>query len=163
MNTIEKVRESNRIEGIRREPTREEIVEHDRFVAQEVITVGDLRRFISVYQPNAELRDVVGLNVIVGDHRPPVGGPHIRTALSHLLDDINDGGISAWTAHVRYETLHPFTDGNGRSGRAIWYWMMRDSPMANLGFLHAFYYQALQNTRIGERPSTDNATHEDKP
>jgi hypothetical protein len=35
----------------------------------------------------------------------------------------------------------PTTDGNGRSGRALWLWCMRGR--APLGFLHQFYYQTL--------------------
>ena len=40
---------------------------------------------------------------------------------------------------------HPFTDGNGRSGRALWLWQMNNH--APFGFLHTFYYQTLENSR----------------
>ena len=61
-------------------------------------------------------------------------------------------GITISTAHVEYETLHPFTDGNGRSGRALWLWMKTRGTVldfrqaTSLGFLHTFYYEALQNS-----------------
>lgn len=45
--------------------------------------------------------------------------------------------------------LHPFMDGNGRTGRAVWAWaMQRDGqdPFA-LSFLHRFYYQTLEYSR----------------
>lgn len=45
-----------------------------------------------------------------------------------------------WEVHIAYEMLHPFTDGNGRSGRMLWAWQMRNFP---LDFLHTFYYQTL--------------------
>lgn len=133
------VAESNRIEGITRSPTDTELDEHCRFVALEVVTVAELERFVSVYQPGARLRDQHGLDVRVGDHRPPRGSPQIRHRLEALLVDMRDVR-NPWATHVEYENLHPFTDGNGRSGRALWAWQMQDYP---LGFLHHFYYQTL--------------------
>lgn len=124
MNTIEKIRESNRIESILREPTAEEVAEHERFMLLKRLTVEDLEQFIGVYQPYARLRLSSGDNVRVGNYFPPRGGPKIRQDLESLLVEINAHSITPWQAHVRYEKLHPFTDGNGRSGRAIWYWMM---------------------------------------
>ena len=93
------------------------------------------------------LRDREGLDVRVGKHFPPRGGPSVRAALIVLLNAVNEANsASPWDMHVRYEQLHPFTDGNGRSGRAIWYWMMWDWPSVQLGFLHAFYYQTLERS-----------------
>lgn len=159
MNVYERVAESNRIEGIHRPPTDAELAEHNRFTALPDLSVADVVAFVNVYQSNAVLRNHKGLDVRVGNHVPPRGGPEIPLQLADLIARINEGIIvDPYRAHVEYETLHPFTDGNGRSGRAIWYWMMRESPLVTLGFLHAFYYQALQAARIGERPSIDNTT-----
>lgn len=146
MNIIDMVRESNRIEGITRDPTHEEIEEHARFTRLKQVTIEELSRFIGVYQPNAVLRERQGLNVQVGGYFPPPGGVEIRQMLDALLVEVNAGKLSAWHAHVRYECIHPFTDGNGRSGRALWYWIMVDTRMETLGFLHAFYYQTLRNS-----------------
>lgn len=140
VNAIEFITISNRIEGILRPPTQEEIKEFHRFMDLEEIDVWQLQQFVSIYQPNAELRNREGLNVRVGNHIPPKGGPEIESRLSSLLDCMCN--IGPYRTHLEYETIHPFTDGNGRSGRMLWAWQMKEFP---LGFLHHFYYQTLQS------------------
>lgn len=151
MNTYEMVAESNRIEGITRAPTPAELAEHERFVYLDRMNVKELERFVSVYQPNARLRNGPGLDVRVADHVPPRGGPIVEGLLGNILLRIEREDLNPWEAHVKYEMLHPFTDGNGRSGRALWYWMMAGNPQAQLGFLHAFYYQTLRDYQIATR------------
>ena len=115
------------------------------------LTVTRVRSFVGVYQPNARLRNGVGLNVRVGAHIAPAGGPEIVHSLEAILERVNAnrgtvvGHDGAYSLHHAYESLHPFTDGNGRSGRAIWLWQMRGH--APLGFLHHWYYQSLQMQR----------------
>jgi hypothetical protein len=134
------VTESNRIEGILRDPTDAELHATVDLVALPVLSVGSLNAFVAVVQPGAALRNRFGMDVRVGNHYPPRGGPEIEEKLVVLLEDITRGRLTPFEAHVRYETLHPYMDGNGRSGRAVWYWQMRHAP---LGFLHTFYYQTL--------------------
>lgn len=139
------IRESLKIEGIIRDPTAREMEATQHFVALPKLTVADVVALVSIYQPDAVLRDQPGLNVRVGRYIAPPGGPGIPAALRSLLDRISAEKIGAWTGHVAYEDLHPFTDGNGRSGRAIWLWAMGGE--APLGFLHHFYYQTLEQQR----------------
>lgn len=137
------IKESNRIEGIKRSPTKAEIEEFQRFMAQDSISMDDMIQFVSVYQPGALLRDKDGMNVRVGTYKPPGGCIQMRDALQDILNiaNRNEGDRSiAYQVHIKYEALHPFMDGNGRSGRMLWMWMMKDAP---LGFLHTFYYQTL--------------------
>lgn len=147
MNATDFVRESNRIEGILREPTAEEVAEFERFMNLPEIGPFDLEAFVGVYQPNAVLRNRAGLDVRVGNHIPPPGGPEIERQYKHLIDLANAGALDAYRLHVLYETLHPFTDCNGRSGRMLWAWQMGWDWALSIGFLHRFYYQALDASR----------------
>ena len=140
------VAESNRIEGIHREPLAAEIRAHAAFIDLLRPSVSYLEVFVTAVQPGAVLRDKAGLDVRVGSHIAPAGGPFIRNELEFLLS----GSRDPYEAHLAYEHLHPFTDGNGRSGRVLWLWQMmrcQDCAQAqSLGFLHTFYYQTLRMT-----------------
>lgn len=149
---FEFVRQSNAIEGITRPPSRVEVDAHRTLLALRTLTVDDVVQFVSAVA-NAPIRARSGMDVRVARHYPPGGGPQIVTRLNALLDAINKRWLSPWEAHVEYETLHPFMDGNGRSGRAIWLWQVGGlNHLPPLHFLHAFYYQTLQNARRFAKP-----------
>ena len=142
------VAESNRIEGILRYPTDAEIKAHKDLIACKRLTVEHVTTFVAVCQPGAVLRATTAVHgVRVGNHIAPASGPKIVAELDLLLKSIANGAIAPWAAHLAYETLNPYTDGNGRSGRAIWLWHMTligelQEALA-LGFLHSFYHQTL--------------------
>ncbi len=144
------VRESNWIEGIHRDPTVVELVAHFTLLRQPVVTLELLEEFVGRVQPGAELRQREGMNVWVGPHPTPPGGPRMRQNVQALLEAT--GVTPAWR-HWHYEKLHPFTDGNGRSGRALW--LHNHGGDANGGFLHRWYYESLEQMAL----STDRVRH----
>lgn len=144
------VTESNRIENIHRPPTTDELDASHFFLDLDEVTIKELRHFVLTIAPGKRLRNLDGMNVQVGNHVPPPGGPQIERDLQEIVTLANIGDIHPYDLHVKYETLHPFMDGNGRSGRILWAWQMLNQnrwPGLKLGFLHAFYYQALERSQ----------------
>lgn len=148
------VYESNKIEGIDG-VSEDDLSAHLLLLECNRIRTTNLEHFVKMIAPAHRLRDKEGLNVRVGDYVAPSGGEVVRSLLDGLLFEL-EGAYTLETPHsmhVAYEQLHPFTDGNGRSGRALWLWQMLRTDEAErakkLGFLHTFYYQTLASASVG--------------
>ena len=139
-------KESNEIEGIYDEEAIDDAYERLKvFMALKELTVQDVCDFNTA----GELRIKEGMDVKlrVSGYVPPSGGLHIQYVLDSILGEIN-AGESAFLNHKSFESLHPFMDGNGRTGRAIWLWQMINQFDYNVsnGFLKEWYYQSLSNS-----------------
>ncbi len=148
------VKESWRIEQIF--PTEAELAQvkadHLWFLDRKRLTLANVMKLAARFGSRNLIRDRFDMNVRVGRHIAPQGGPNITSALQSLLMEI-EGGLSAFEGHRRFERLHPFMDGNGRTGRAIWLWTHKRNlnpqsfmVLLRRGFLHSWYYETLDNS-----------------
>ena len=86
---VDFIRESNRIEGILRDPTEDEIAAHERLLglAQLTPTIGDFQAIIA---PGMPIRRHEGMDVRVGNHIAPEGGPSLAVRrLQRILNEAN--------------------------------------------------------------------------
>lgn len=137
--------ESNAIEGVYdEEEVRISEVNIHNFLGLDNITIADLCSFNTVH---GRLR-TNGECVTVGKHTPPKGGQHILYKLESIVEYANQED-NPFEVHQEFEQLHPFTDGNGRTGRALWLWQMINQNLYNCEnlFLQQWYYQSLDKGR----------------
>ena len=86
---------------------------------------------------------MASMNVRVGGRRCLPCGKSVVRYFESIINTLDKR--SAYSNHFDFERFHPFTDGNGRTGRAIWLWQMvnQHDYDLSLGFLHKWYYQSL--------------------
>jgi Fic family protein len=86
-------------------------------------------------------RDQSGQDVWIGG-RKPLDPAKIKVAMSNWLSMYTFTHPHA--AHVEFERIHPFVDGNGRTGRLLLWWsqMRRGEPLTEITFADRYDYYA---------------------
>ncbi len=99
---------------------------------------------------NLDIRSITGTsltNSVTGEtiYTPPVGETVIREKLAnweqflHYHDEL-DPLIKMAIAHYQFEAIHPFTDGNGRTGRILNMLYLMHENLLNLPILYLSRY-----------------------
>jgi Fic family protein len=98
---------------------------------------------------SAGIRSVPGTRILgaVGEvvYTPPEGKELIREKLGNLehflhADDDRDPLVKMAAAHYQFEAIHPFTDGNGRTGRIINILFLIEKHLLDLPVLYLSRY-----------------------
>jgi Fic family protein len=105
--------------------------------------IGSIHHALMARAPNPRLAGQIRTvqNWIGGNDYNPCGADfvppppeHVHVLLSDLCDMINDDSLSplvqAAQVHAQFETIHPFDDGNGRTGRALIHAVLRRRGLA---------------------------------
>lgn len=101
---------------------------------------------------------------------PPEAVPELLEDLVAFVNRRDDGDplVRAALAHAQFETIHPFPDGNGRTGRALLQFMCLREGLAGrtalpissaLMLAKQDYFDALDATRIVCEPNDPQRSH----
>lgn len=148
-------KESNDIEGISGFDSNDDMTRALKcLIYKKKLTLENIVRFAFALDPKCVLRAKAGMDVRIGAFIPQRGGEALVRNVEAFLELQNnkEHRRNPFEAYIQFETFHPFMDGNGRTGRAIWLWQMLQEECYNdLGFLRIYHYQsfdAFRDSRI---------------
>lgn len=128
--TLEHVHQSNLIENIDNSDADRDYLEVcDWLMEEPKITHGiicSVQREITAHQDipldwKGYYRSVNNISVSVGGRLCP-RPTEVDGLMLSWVDKYSEGAEDPWTAHIEFESIHPFADGNGRTGRALLWW-----------------------------------------
>ena len=150
----------------------------------QTITIGLLKKFHQRLLKDSHMADHAGhfrttQNWIGGSHHNPCSADfippppeHVEELMKDLCSFCNSDDLpivaQAAMAHAQFETIHPFVDGNGRTGRALIHMIMRRRGLAEqvlvpvsliLAASSKDYVQGLSATRY-RGPASSRQAHE---
>jgi len=127
--------------------------------------------FRVIKQTNASVRNMPGTKISNGEtviYTPPEGEQVIRDKLSNLVafihaEDDLDALVKMAVVHYQFEAIHPFSDGNGRTGRILNILYLVEKQLLDIPVLYlsryiiqhkADYYAGLR--RVTEKGDWEN-------
>ncbi len=153
----EHIRESNLIEGITDPGEVDQSLKAWQLLLEQPRldhdVIREVQRIVTANQRNLRdnqrgaYRDVSHTNVRVGSYRPP-SWDQVADLMRDWVRNLETR--TPWVNHVVYESVHPFADGNGRTGRLFMWWQqIREDEQPRLfRAAHRFdYYDELERGR----------------
>lgn len=132
-----------------------------------ILTINDIKQLQEIISPNHPIRKIPGTNLKNAKreiiYTPPQNYEEITNLLNNLEEYMNypefheiDSLIKMPIIHYQFESIHPFYDGNGRTGRLLNILFLVQQKLLDIPVLYlssyvirnkAMYYKLLQDVR----------------